>query len=151
MTDTARDDTTGPKRSAPARLLIAAGHRWPTLLAVALAVATFADGLPGLAFLAWLLFVMPVCYLLFGAARGEFRPRGALARQLYGLLAFGTVALLALALDDTLARYLLAAGWLGHAAWDFAHRRTGRVVPRAWSEWCCVVDLLGAVALLALA
>ncbi|QGV76872.1 hypothetical protein [Streptomyces ficellus] len=129
----------------------ALGHRWPTLLAVALAVATFADGLPPRGFLAALLVVMPVCYLLFGAVRGELRRPGALLVQLLGLAGFTAVALAALAVDDTLGWYVLAAGWLGHAVWDFVHHRSGRVVPRAWSEWCCVVDACGALALVALA
>ncbi|MCT9084173.1 hypothetical protein [Streptomyces fulvoviolaceus] len=123
-------------------------HRWPTLLAVGVAVATFADGLPALELLAGLLVLMPLCYLAFGAVRGELRTPGALTLQAAGLLAFGAVALVAVAVDDTVARYVLAAGWLGHAVWDVVHHRSGKVVPRAWAEWCFVVDLLGAAALL---
>jgi hypothetical protein len=133
------------------RVLGVLGHRWPTLLALALAVATFVDGLPPLELLAGLLVVMPLCYLLFGSLRGELRRPGILIVQISGLVAFGVVALTAVAVDDTLGRYLLAAGWLGHAVWDFVHHRTGRVVPRAWSEWCCVVDASGALAMALLA
>lgn len=126
-------------------------HRWPTLLAVGVAVATFADGLPALELLAGLLVLMPLCYLAFGAVRGELGRPGALPLQAAGLLAFGAVALVAVAVDDTVARYVLAAGWLGHAAWDLVHHRSGKVVPPAWAEWCFVVDLLGAAALVFLA
>ncbi|MFD5102911.1 hypothetical protein [Streptomyces albidochromogenes] len=135
-----------PFRS-PVGLLAAVGHRWPTLLALALAVVTFADGLPALEFLAALLVVMPLCYLLFGALRGQLRPPRVLVLQIAGLLGFAAVALTALAVDETLGLHVLAAGWLAHAVWDFAHHRTGRVVPRAWAEWCCVVDACGALAL----
>ncbi|MET9320238.1 hypothetical protein ABZX75_08640 [Streptomyces sp. NPDC003038] len=167
MTDSTRDerdDMPRTTRTTPARnhrhpspsatasgLLGALGHRWPTALALALAVATFVDGIPPLGFLAGLLVAMPLCYLLFGALRGELGRPGVLALQAAGLLGFGAVALAALAVDETLGLRLVAAGWLTHAVWDFAHLRTGRVVPRAWSEWCGVVDASGAIAMAVLA
>ncbi|WP_327369961.1 hypothetical protein [Streptomyces sp. NBC_01217] len=122
-------------------------HRWPTWLALALVVATFADGLPALELLAWLLAAMPVCYLVFGALRGELRRPGVLMLQTAGLLGFGVLAMVAPTIDDGLGWYVLAAGWLGHAVWDFAHHRAKAVVPRAWAEWCCVVDLFVAAAM----
>ncbi|GGX18298.1 hypothetical protein [Streptomyces chryseus] len=153
--DRGTEPASGTRRaSGPFRfpgLLAAVGHRWPTLLALALAVATFADGLPAPEFLAALLVVMPLCYLLFGALRAELRPPRVLALQIAGLLGFAAVALTALAVDETLGLHLLAAGWLAHAVWDFAHHRTGKVVPRAWAEWCCVVDACGALAMTLLA
>lgn len=82
-------------------------HRWPTWLALALVVATFADGLPALEFLAWLLVVMSVCYLIFGSMRGEFRKPGVLMLQTAGLLGFGVLALLASAVDHGLGWYVL--------------------------------------------
>ena len=131
--------------------LAALRHRWPTWLALALVFATFIDGVPGAESLAALLVFMPLCYLIFGAVRGELGRPGVLILQAAALLAFGALALTALSVDDTLGRYLLAAGWLIHGVWDFAHHRTGRVVPRAWAEWCGVVDVLGAVAIVSLA
>lgn len=130
--------------SAPRRL----GHRWPTWGALALVGVTFGDGDPPLGFLAGLLVFMPLCYLAFGAFRGEFGHRGLLALQLAGLLGFAGLAAVALSAGEPAARWTVAAGWLAHAVWDYVHHRTGRVVPRAWSEWCCVVDLLGAVGIL---
>ncbi|RSS79763.1 hypothetical protein EF918_16185 [Streptomyces sp. WAC06614] len=127
------------------------GRRWPTLLALGLGAATFADGLPGRGFLAGLLVTMPVCYLVLGLFRRELGAPRALAVQVAGLVGFTAVALTALSVDATLGLRLLAAGWLAHAVWDFTHHRTGRVVPRAWSEWCGVVDLCGALALALLA
>jgi hypothetical protein len=44
--------------------------------------------------------------------------------------------------------HLLAAGWLGHTAWDLAHYRADRIVPRWWAECCAVADVLVAAALL---
>ncbi|RSS58153.1 hypothetical protein EF912_11640 [Streptomyces sp. WAC07061] len=129
-------------------------HRWPTLLALALVLVTFVDGLPPTGFLAALLVVMPLCYLVFGWARAELRGRGALGLQLAGLAGFGAVALLALpapVVNAGWAPWVLAAGWYAHAAWDFFHHRSGAVVPRAWSEWCGVVDAAGATAVVLLA
>ncbi|MFD7624853.1 hypothetical protein ACFV7Q_02200 [Streptomyces sp. NPDC059851] len=141
--------TTAPASPSPASsALRRLGHRWPTWLALVLVVATFVDGTPPPALLAGLLAVMPLCYLAFGALRGELRRPGTLPVQVAGLLGFAAVAVTVLALDRTAGYHLLAAGWFGHAVWDFAHHRTGRVVPRAWSEWCCVVDLCGAAAIL---
>ncbi|MET9437100.1 hypothetical protein [Streptomyces sp. NPDC006551] len=144
----------GGRRTSPsgaAGILRALGHRWPTLLALALAVTTFVDGLPAPAFLAGLLVAMPLCYLLFGALRGELGRPGVLIVQLAGLLGFAAVASAASAVDETLGLFFLAAGWLAHGVWDFVHHRTGQVVPRAWSEWCCVVDVCGALAMVAFA
>jgi hypothetical protein len=132
-------------RSGTTNALKALGHRWPTLLALALVLATFGDGLPPRERLAGLLAAMALCYLLFGFLRGELRPPGILALQIAGVVGFGAVTLVALAVDGSLGLYVVAAGWLAHGVWDFAHHRTGRVVPRAWSEWCGVVDVLGAV------
>ncbi|MEU2548771.1 hypothetical protein ABZ618_25590 [Streptomyces roseolus] len=125
-------------------------HRWPTLLALVLAVATFADGVPPASFLAALLVVMPLCYLAFGAVRGELGDRRALTVQTAGLVLFCAWAAVALLVDGRAALYVVAAGWFAHALWDLAHHRTGRIVPRAWSEWCGVVDASGALAIVLL-
>ncbi|WP_030238817.1 MULTISPECIES: hypothetical protein [unclassified Streptomyces] len=144
MTDSVRDDAAGTR---PRRL----PHRWPTLAAVALVVVTFVDGVPPVGLLAGLLAVMPVCYLLFGAFRGELRGSRVLAVQLAGLAGFTAMAALALAVDEKLGLRMVAVGWLAHGIWDILHHRSGRVVPRAWSEWCAVVDVGGALAILTLA
>ncbi|MFJ9598236.1 hypothetical protein ACIRS3_36515 [Streptomyces virginiae] len=123
-------------------------RRWPTLIALALAVLTFLDGQPAPEFLAGVLAAMQLFYLLFGLFRGEPRRPGVLAAQLAGLVGFAAVALSAVALNGTLALLVLAAGWLGHAVWDAAHYAKDRVAPRQWSEWCGVFDACGALALL---
>ncbi|MEW2136566.1 hypothetical protein AB0892_08165 [Streptomyces sp. NPDC005409] len=134
-----------------ARALLTWGaRRWPTWLAVALVVVTFADGTAPLGLLATVLVVMPLCYLAFGAVRRELGTPRALAVQITGLVGFTAVALLALGMSPPGARYLVAAGWLAHGVWDCVHHRTGKVVPRAWSEWCGVVDVLGSAAILLL-
>ncbi|MFG2772778.1 hypothetical protein [Streptomyces sp. NPDC048350] len=144
MTDSVRDAV---PPTLPRRLI----HRWPTLVGVGVVVATFVDGVPPVGLLAGLLAVMPLCYLLFGAFRGELRGSRVVAVQLAGLVGFTAVAALALAADETLGLRVVAAGWLAHGIWDILHHRSGRIVPRAWSEWCAVVDVGGAFGILAVA
>ncbi|MFD8410992.1 hypothetical protein ACFV2Q_04385 [Streptomyces sp. NPDC059650] len=132
-------------------LLTRCARRWPTWLAVALVVITFADGTAPFELLAALLVVMPLCYLAFGARRRELGTQRALAVQLAGLVVFAAVGLSALAVGPPGAGYVVAVGWFAHGVWDAVHHRTGKVVPQAWSEWCGVVDILGAAAIVLLA
>ncbi|MCM6775258.1 hypothetical protein NDR87_16740 [Nocardia sp. CDC159] len=125
-------------------------HRWPTLLAILASVLFFADGTSELTPFAALLPIMAIIYLIFGAARRDLTPGRELTLQLTALVAFAGIAALVLALAEPLARPVLAAGWLAHGIWDLIHHRRNRVVPRAWSEWCGVVDVLGAAAILLL-
>ncbi|WP_181723640.1 hypothetical protein [Nocardia gipuzkoensis] len=124
--------------------------RWPTLAAVAAVVVFFADGASELTPFAVLLPVMAVLYLLFGAFRGDLWHRGEFALQVAGLAACTGIALAVATAEDSYGRYLLAGGWLAHGVWDFVHHRRNRVVPRAWSQWCGVVDILGAAAIVIL-
>jgi hypothetical protein len=43
---------------------------------------------------------------------------------------------------------LIALGWGAHAAWDLVHHVRNAVVPRWWSEFCGVFDLVVAVTIL---
>ena len=65
-----------------------------------------------------------------------------------GVLAFGALALGALLAEGRLAQYLQAAAWLGYAAWDFAHYRANKVVPRWYAELCVVLDVMVAIGIL---
>lgn len=71
--------------------------------------------------------------------------------QALGMLAFGTLGLVALAVDPDLGIYLVAAGWFFHGVWDFVHLRLDRVVSRSYAEWCGILDVLTAAQLLLLA
>ena len=99
-------------------------------------------------FSAWCLLLAAVIYLTWGTARGDLGNRRLLTAQTAAVLGFGAVALTAVAVDPAAARYVLAAGWLAHAAWDVVHHRLGRVVPRWYAETCLVADLTLAAALL---
>lgn len=71
-----------------------------------------------------------------------------LGLQIVGMVLFGGIALAAFAVHPDLARYLLAAGWFGHAAWDAYHLYRDRVVHRTYAELCGVLDLVVVTGLL---
>jgi hypothetical protein len=73
---------------------------------------------------------------------------GELQIQTGGLAAFGAFAVVGLAIDPDLGRYVVAAGWLLHGIWDFVHLSRDKVVQRSFAEWCGVVDILVAAQLL---
>ena len=76
------------------------------------------------------------------AARRRADPSFRLARVVL-------LALLSVAMSPQVGKFVLAAGWLGHAVWDYYHWRADKGVSRSFAEWCGVFDLLGAIAILA--
>ncbi len=126
-------------------------RRWPTWLALVLVVVSVGDGEPvPVDTFAWLTLALPIAYLLFGTVRRELRPPRVLMLQLGQLAFYVALTAIALSLQDDTARYVVGAGWILHAGWDAAHHRANRVVPRAWAEWCFVVDLFLGVAVIVL-
>jgi hypothetical protein len=93
--------------------------------------------------------VAALALVLWVVVRGQLR-RGAFVVEMAGMVGFTAIALVAVSVDQDLGRYLVAAGWLGHAAWDFAHLRADKVVSRTFAEWCTVFDVLRAVGILIL-
>ena len=146
--------TTGP--ASPAATGGAQGalkRRWPTALGLAATAASLAlvSPLPAQAQTwigAWGVLTAAVIYVSWGTARGDLTARRWLTIETVGVLAFGALAILATATDPDAGRYVLAAGWLGHAAWDLVHHHAGRVVPRWYAELCMICDLVVAASLL---
>jgi hypothetical protein len=142
-------DRSGPGTGAMAGLVGVIRHRWPTWLALVAVAVVVGDGGPAPTdALTWIMLVLPLLYLVIGAVRGHLRRPRVLLAQLAALVAYGALTALALSADDDLRRYLVAGGWLAHAAWDAVHHRANLVVPRAYAEFCGVVDLLLAAAIL---
>lgn len=130
-------------------LVAAAVHRrWAAWvgLPVAIAIATVLRAQESID-PSTVLITLSAAVLLWGAARGLLAPPEAFVVQAVGMVAFAAIALVALAVDPELARYLVAAGWFAHGVWDFAHLRADKVVSRSFAEWCGVVDVLLAVQL----
>ncbi|MFE3455602.1 hypothetical protein ACFXJ8_42510 [Nonomuraea sp. NPDC059194] len=113
--------------------------RWPTWIAL---LMTFDTWIHPFVPPAWILLFLPGAYLAIGAYRRTLGNPRVLALQIAGLLAYLALAAIAMSVDETTARYLVAGGWLVHSLWDLAHHRADAVVPRGYAEWCAVVDLV---------
>jgi hypothetical protein len=122
--------------------------RWPTALALLMTVDNMVDPRP---LPAATMVVLPVGYLLIGAVRRTLRPARVLGVQLAGLAGYLVLAAVALVAPAGVGLWLIGIGWLAHAGWDWWHHRHDAVVPRAYAEWCGVVDTVIGVSVLAYA
>ena len=86
-------------------------------------------------------------FLAFGVFTGGMRRFEEFPLQAIAMIAIGATAAIALKLNSDVGAYLVAAGLLGHAAWDVYHHWVNRVVTRAMAEFCCVLDTLLAAAI----
>jgi hypothetical protein len=157
VTDTHADDLRVLETDSGPGLLHLAARWWPALAGLPLSIFLLVDLqpwrpaepttaiLPGLA----------IAYLVFGAVRRQYNRPGVLPLQIVGLVIFGGCAIAAALVDPEVGKYIAAAGWIGHAAWDVAHHRdlsTNQavgVVPRGYAEFCIVLDLLIGASLIA--
>lgn len=113
-------------------------------------------GLAALSLQSWVepsvvLVVVAFSFFIWGAIRGQLWPPGILMLETAGMVIFAAIALAAVAVSPDLGLYFVAAGWAGHAIWDFVHWRANKVVSRSFAEWCGVFDLLGAVSIIIVA
>jgi hypothetical protein len=95
----------------------------------------------------WVLLAAAVLFVGYGLLRGAARPVEGLPLQTIAMVAFGGMAAAVLVVNETAGGYLVAAGLLGHAAWDAYHHRVDKVVVRSMAEFCFVLDTLVAVAI----
>jgi hypothetical protein len=93
----------------------------------------------------WVILASAVALLIYGLLRGAGHPGYGLPLQTVALLGFGAAAAAALMITSELGAYLVAAGLLGHAAWDAYHHRVNRVVVRSLAEFCLALDTALAV------
>lgn len=131
-TNTGRD----PKMSGMRHAVV---RHWPIAFGLAVVLVLYLSGI--MRDFADGLIVAALIYLAWGVVRGSYRSRRILWLETVGVLVFGAGTLLALILDDTSARIILAVGWVAHAAWDVYHYRRDIVVARWWAEQCAVVDI----------
>jgi hypothetical protein len=119
---------------------------WPLFFAT-VAVITVARLLEDRLEPTWVILAGAVALGAYGLLRGASRPGYGLPLQTLALLGFGAAAGAALMVNPDLGAYLVAAGLLGHAAWDAYHHRVNRVVVRSMAEFCLVLDtaLAGAI------
>jgi hypothetical protein len=119
---------------------------WPLFFATA-AVITVARLLDDRFEPTWVILAGGAALLVYGLLRGAGRPGYGLPLQTVALLGFGAAAGAALMINPELGAALVAAGLLGHAAWDAWHHRTNRVVARSMAEFCLALDAALAVAI----
>jgi hypothetical protein len=89
---------------------------------------------------------LAVPLLAYGLLSGAPRANDGLLRQSIAMAGFGAAAAIALGIGEDAGAYLVAAGLLGHAAWDTYHHRANRTVVRPFAELCFVLDALLAIA-----
>ncbi|MFI6039466.1 hypothetical protein ACIBBD_36155 [Streptomyces sp. NPDC051315] len=99
----------------------------------------------------WVVLALALPLLAHGLRPAARRARGGglPPLQLAALIAFGGSAALALGAGGDVGAYLVAAGLFGHALWDAHHYRTEKVVVRPFAEFCAVLDVLLAAAVVA--
>jgi hypothetical protein len=115
------------------------GASWPLFFGSFLVLAVADE------YATWVLLGAAVALAGYGLLRGAAR---GLPLQAVAMAGFGGAAAVALAVSPDVGAYLVAAGLLGHAAWDVHHHRTGRVVARSLAEFCVVLDTLLAAAII---
>ena len=112
-------------------------------LAVAFFIPSTSEVVPSV-----VLLVAALVFLVLGVVRGQLVKPSGLTLQAGGMLAFGSIALVALYVEPNLGGKLVGIAILGHAAWDAYHYLRSRVVLRSYAEFCAVLDLLLGAAIL---
>ncbi|VDR39530.1 Uncharacterised protein [Tsukamurella paurometabola] len=117
---------------------------WPVLvvLLVGFVGLEAQDQVPPVVVILW----VALAFAVWSHLRGRFAD-GVARLQLVGLALFGALSVAGLLAEPGLARYVVAAGWFGHGVWDLVHLLRDRVVARSWAQWCGVLDVLVAAAL----
>jgi hypothetical protein len=123
---------------------------WPVFLGT-FVVITAASVASTASAATWILLGLAVPLAGYGLLRGAARPTHGLPLQAIAMAGFGGAAAITLLVGGDLGAYLVAAGLLGHAAWDVWHHRTNRVVARSLAEFCVVLDTLLAVVMVVVA
>jgi hypothetical protein len=121
---------------------------WPLFFGTFLIIAVNRTGITAID-ATWVFLLLAVLLAAYGLSRGAVLPTGGLPLQTIAMAAFGAVAAAAVNTSGDAAAYLVAAGLLGHAAWDVYHHWTNRVVVRSMAEFCAVLDTALAVAIVA--
>ena len=95
--------------------------------------------------------IVLVLLWLWTVARRRSTDRETFKLQTAGMIGFGILTLLCVAVQPTLGIGLAGLGWLAHGVWDAYHFKINKVVNRPWSEFCAVVDVPVGVALIVVA
>ena len=121
---------------------------WPLFFATFVVIAVHRAGIAAID-ATWVFLLLAVLLVAYGLSRGAVLPTAGLPLQTIAMAGFGAVAAAALNTTGDAAAYLVAAGLLGHAAWDVHHHWTNKVVPQSMAEFCGVLDTMLAAAIVA--
>ena len=119
---------------------------WGILLAILATERLVADSAA-----TWVVLGLACLFVGYGLLSGAARPADGLPLQAIAMIGFGILAVAALLVSGDVGAYLVAAGLLGHAAWDVYHHRANKVVARSLAEFCFILDTLVALAMVAVA
>ena len=119
---------------------------WPLFFGTFVVITASRLGGIGL-YATWILLGVAVFFAAYGLLLGAAQPFGGLPLQTMAMAGFGGAAAIALIVSGAAGAYLVAAGLLGHAAWDVYHHRVNKVVSRSMAEFCMVLDTLLAIAI----
>lgn len=95
---------------------------------------------------AYVLLIIAVGAILWGGGHGLLHTND-YRLQIAGMVGFGALAGVGLTIDITAAKYVVAAGFVAHAVWDWVHLTTNRVVDPTYAEFCQAIDIMAAAAL----
>jgi hypothetical protein len=123
---------------------------WPLFFGTFVVLAA-TKVVPGLPDPTWILLGAAVLFLVYGLLRGAARPAYGLPMHATAMAVVATAAAVAVTVAGDVGDYLVAAGLLGHAAWDVYHYRVDRVVRRSLAQFCFVLDTLLAVVIVVVA
>jgi hypothetical protein len=128
---------TAHNTTSPVRALV---DRWPMVVALAVSFDFWETPLvPPV----WTLLLCQAAYLLWGWRA----PRAQLA-MFSAYTALAALVIIVTPHAPHVGVLLIALGWGAHAVWDLVHHLRNAVVPRWWSEFCGVFDLVIAVTIL---
>lgn len=113
------------------------GDRWPSWIALTLSFDFWQTP-----------FVPPVWTLLLCQAAYLFWGRKAPRVQLAVFGLYAGLAAIVISVSPDLGVLLIATGWGLHGVWDVIHHVRNAVVPRWWSEFCGLFDLVVAATIL---
>jgi hypothetical protein len=113
---------------------------WPMFLVTVLVITADSVGLIEID-ATWILLGLAGLLAGYGLMIGATRPASGLPLQAIAMVGFGAVAAVALIADGLFGAYLVAAGLLAHAGWDLYHHWLNRVVTRSLAEFCFVLDI----------
>lgn len=121
--------------------LVRPGWSWPVIGAlVALVLATRLTSAGPAIELAGIVAII-LAAIAIGFLRGTWTRTDLYRWQPWAAVAFLAISLGALWLSPEAGRVLIAAGLIGHTAWDLVHWRAHAVVSRSLAEWCAALDL----------